>query len=173
MQLNVTVKGYDELLEKTKARQGDINNALSQAIKKLAVELQRNIIKNKLSGDPLHRRTGDLSRSVAWKVEDLTATVSADTPYAAYQEYGFTGAVDVRAYVRRSRQQMRKAVYNKLGYETRPSKAKSVGSGDIAVSAHSRHIDYPAHSYLRSALTEMEGQIRSEMEQAVRKVLGA
>lgn len=171
MQLNVTVRGYDELLAKHARNVNDIPNALTQTITKLAIDLQRKVMLEKLSGDPLHRRTGDLSRSVDYHVEDMEATVGAHTPYAAYQEYGFTGTVSVAAHVRRSRQQMTAAIHNKLGYETRPSKARNAGTGDIYVSAHSRHIDYPAHSYLRSALTEMEDKIRLDITRAVERVL--
>lgn len=127
------------------------------AIKKAGIDLQSYVIREKLSGNPLNRVTGDLSRSVYVKSENdgLTAVIGANTPYAARQEYGFTGIESVRSFVRRSRAQMAKARYNKLGLETRPSKARGIGTGEIVVNAFSRNVDYPAHSYLRSSLNEM------------------
>jgi hypothetical protein len=64
----------------------------------------RAIAERNLSGDVLNARSGKLRESLAASV-DLTsriaATVTADTPYAAFQEYGFDGVETVRAHLPR------------------------------------------------------------------------
>jgi phage gpG-like protein len=154
-------------------RAADTESAIRAAVLRLSFNLQRNVRTNKLSGTPLKRVTGDLSRSIYVTTEDngFTGVVGANVPYAARQEYGFQGIESVREYVRRSRAQMATAKFNKLGNETRPSKAKGKGAGVIIVHAHSRQVNYPAHSYLRSALSEMRGEITAQLTAAMRKAL--
>lgn len=179
------IKAYVTGLKETQAAlaaiEPGVRHSVQRTILKLAIDLQRKVVKEKLSGNPLHRRTGDLSRSVYATTTDdgLTGIVGANTPYAAYQEYGFKGRVDVRAHMRRTQVQMMQAKYNKKGEETRASKARRMGTGTISVRARQvdadkksggRNIDYPAHSYLRSALDEMRGTIA---EQIMRTSKGA
>lgn len=169
MKLIVKIEGLEETKARFQRAEGEVRSTLSKVIEGLAADLQRHIIMDKLSGQVLHRRTGDLSRSVNYKMtDDLTAVVGANTPYAAYHEYGFTGTQDVRAHLRRSRVQMAAARYNKLGYETRPSKAKARSTGDIMVRAHSREVNYHARSYMRTGLEDMRGEIVAKIQAAVR-----
>lgn len=169
MQLIVEIKGVEAVKERFQSADGKVRSTLSKVIEGLAADLQRHIVTDKLSGQVLHRRTGDLSRSVNYKMtDDLTAVVGANTPYAAFHEYGFTGTEAVRAHLRRSRLQMVAARYNKLGYETRPSKATARGTGEIMVKAHSRKVNYPARSYMRTSLEDMRGEIVAKIQAAVR-----
>lgn len=170
------IKTYLTGIEETKAAlaaiEPGVKSSLQRLMLKLAIDLQAKVVREKLSGNPLHRRTGDLSRSVYATITDdgLTGIVGANTPYAARQEYGFQGTETVRAFVRRSRAQMVTAKYNKLGLETRPSLAKNRGTGVINVRSFNRTVNYPEHSYLRSALDEMRGTIA---EQIMRTSKGA
>jgi hypothetical protein len=114
----------------------------------------RAIAERNLSGDVLNARSGKLRESLAASV-DLTsriaATVTADTPYAAFQEYGFDGVETVRAHLRRQAEAFGRAI--------RPVEA--------AVRAYDRRVDYPAHSYLRSALAELAPDIRAAIAAAL------
>ena len=101
----------------------------------------------------------------------LTAQVGANTPYAARLEYGFSGTESVRSFVRRSRAQMETAKFNKIGLETRPSKAKAKGKGIVVVRAFSRQVKSPARSYLRSSLAEMRDTIKADIQAAIMKGL--
>jgi phage gpG-like protein len=105
-------------------------------------QLSNYVKEQKLSGQVLNRRTGNLSRGVnSYVTEDASAVegkvgVSNLVPYAAFHEYGFSGTEQVREYARRTR------------------------SGKIAtVRAHSREVNYPAHSFLRTALAEKKAEI--------------
>jgi hypothetical protein len=66
---------------------------------------------------------------------------------------------------------MAKARRNKLGLETRPSKAKNIGTGDTVVRAHTRRANTPERSYLRSSLDDMRGEIQKTMQEAILKGL--
>ena len=173
MQISVQVEGEIALIARFSRMREDVQSKTKLIITALAIKLQRHVVQDKLSGNPLHRRSGDLSRSVTWRLEDndMTGVVGANTPYAARQEYGFTGTETVRSFVRRNQKQMVTAKRNKLGYETRPSLAKAAGTGDVTVRSFSRQVNYPAHSYLRSALEDMQSEIKKSIEEAVHEGL--
>jgi phage gpG-like protein len=111
-----------------------------------------------LSGEVLNTRTGALRASLAASVDpgaNLRATVTASAPYAAFQEYGFTGTETVRAHLRQQTQA--------FGRATAPVTAQ--------VRAHDRRVDYPAHSYLRSALAELAPNIAATLQAATAEAL--
>jgi hypothetical protein len=47
------------------------------------------------------------------------------------------------------------------------------GSERIAVGAYDRKVDYPPHSFLRSALADMEGAIMSELDSAIAEAIAS
>lgn len=170
MKVTVKVIGLDRTINRINGIEDKSKGILRGVIAGLAVSLHSHIVREKLSGNPLKRVTGDLARSVNYKFEDdgMTAIVGANTPYAAYHEYGFSGVMAVREHVRRTKGQMAQAVRNKLGDETRPSKAKAAGTGATAVRAHSRSVNYPARSYMRTSLEEMRGTIIATISGALK-----
>lgn len=170
MQVKAWIEGVNETKAKLLGIEPTTRVSLCKTILKLSIELQAKVIKEKLSGNPLKRVTGDLSRSVyATNTDDgLTGIVGANTPYAARQEYGFKGVEHVREYMRRNQFAMLSAKFNQIGLETRPSKAKGKALRTQVVRAHTRNIDYPEHSYLRSALNEMRGKIAQDIEKTIR-----
>jgi hypothetical protein len=95
-----------------------------------------------LSGAVLKQRTGTLRASLRATVEEnpqLSIQVTADTPYAAFQEYGFAGTESVRAHLRRQTKAF----------------GRTINPREVAVHAFSRRVDYPAHSYLGAAAAEI------------------
>jgi phage gpG-like protein len=125
--------------------------ALDAAAADLAAQLLA-IAERNLSGEVLNARTGALRASLAASVDpgaNLRATVTANTPYAAFQEYGFSGTESVRAHLRR---------HNGV-------------RGQSTVRAYDRHVDYPAHSYLRAALAELAPVIAASLDAATAKAL--
>ena len=169
MKLTVDLKGAKELRDSISALAGTVHGSLATAVRVQGIKLQRHVVQDKLSGSPLHRRSGDLSRSVYFTTEDdgMTGVVGANAPYASYQEYGFQGTVTVKSFVRRTRAQMATAKRNVLGHETRASLAKGVGTGETTVRSFSRTVNYPAHSYLRSALDDYRADIIDALHVAV------
>jgi hypothetical protein len=112
----------------------------------------RDAVDSNLSGGVLKSRTGTLRASLAIgpapNGTDAGGSVSANTPYAAFQEYGFSGIETVRAHLRQRRK-----------------------GGTAPIRAYSRKVDYPAHSYLRAALADMAPDISETIAGAVAGVL--
>ncbi|WP_404711746.1 HK97 gp10 family phage protein [Sphingomonas sp. MMS24-J13] len=117
---------------------------LQTSVGDLALRLTRMIQQDKLSGAVLQTRSGRLQRSIRPVIESdggrITATVTADAPYAAAHEFGFHGTVSVRQHLRRIRQAF-----------GRPIAEKS-----ITVRAHAMRMNLPERSFLRSALADLQ-----------------
>jgi murein DD-endopeptidase MepM/ murein hydrolase activator NlpD len=121
-------------------------------------ERLRSLVDRKLSGEVLNARTGALRASLRAGVEQasgIVGSVSAAAPYARFQEYGFAGTESVRASTRR--------ISRAFGRAIAPVTAP--------VRAHDRRVDYPAHSYLRSALAELAPDIGSALRAAMAEAL--
>ncbi len=148
--------GADQALARLRAMPDMANSGLARAVARLGVDLQRNVQQNKLSGQLLRVRSGSLKSSIDLQVEQsaatFTATVFTDLDYAHAQEYGFDGTVNVRASLRRIREAFGREIAEKT----------------ISVRAHSRRMDLPEHSFLRSALEDMTPDIGTEVEEALR-----
>ncbi|MCL2658771.1 MAG: HK97 gp10 family phage protein [Betaproteobacteria bacterium] len=167
--------GDKEVIERFQALPGRARDALRDSIGRMALRLQRSVKQNKLSGQALNVRTGRLRRSIDQVVVEqdggIVGVVSTDVEYAHAHEYGFEGTVTVKAHLRRSREQMRKAIIGKSGFETKRSKKKWAGKGETLVRSHSRTMNISERSFLRSALHEMESEIRQDMRQSVSKAI--
>jgi phage gpG-like protein len=131
------------------------NVGLARTIAKLGIALQSDVQQDKLSGQVLNVRSGVLKSSIGVEIDKsaigITATVFTDLDYAAVQEYGFSGAVNVRASLRLIRRAF-----------GRPIAAKT-----ISVRAHSRWMDLPERSFLRWALDDMAPDISAGVKNAL------
>ena len=123
---------------------------LGRALLRLAQQLQDRA-RDKASGEVLQPRTGALRSSIAAAVTGLSVTVGSDLPYAAAQEYGFSGMVAVRPQLRRIRQAFGRPIAEKT----------------IAVAGYSRRMDLPARSFLGSALAELGPDIAAAVRAAL------
>ena len=152
------ILGDANLIAKLNYMPGGMQAALRKTVRRLALQLL-SASKNKLSDDVLHVRTGRLRRSVNQRVEKdghaVTGVVGSNVVYAKRQEYGFTGTESVRAHLR--------MVTKVFG--------KSVMPHQVSVRTFTRNINYPAHSFLRSALEEMRPQIEAEMAKALSEAM--
>lgn len=147
--------GDAELVARLEAMPGRLHEGVLRAVTRLCLELEASV-KAKLSGEVLRVRTGTLRRSITRRVEDseraISGIVGTNVAYAAFHEYGFSGSEHVKEHLRRITQAF-----------GRPLKG---GAKKITVRAHTRRVEYPPHSFLRTALAEMEGQIKAEIEGA-------
>lgn len=149
----------DAVIAKLDALPNRVRDELKIGIGKLALKLAGNVKTEKLSGQVLKVRTGRLRRSITDVVEDSATTVSgivsSPVSYAAFQEYGFRGTETVRAHLR----------------EIRQAFGRSIEPMQVAVGEHSRKVDYPAHSFLRTALADLEasGMIETEINAALER----
>jgi phage gpG-like protein len=114
----------------------------------------------KLSGQVLKNRTGTLRRSITPTVKEggssVTGEVATNIEYAGVHEFGYSGSQSVKAHLRTIKQAF-----------GRPLKSPVTQN----VSAHSRHVNFPERSFMRTALNEMEPQIRAQFESALSEVI--
>ena len=144
--------GGDAAARRIDALRPKLFAAISSELQRQTFALEAYVKGSKLSGQVLHVRTGNLRNSVNSKFTHngnvLVGSVGSGIEYAAYQEYGFDGQV-----TRRVTQVFGRAL-----------------ADPITVSYK---VNYPAHSFLRSALRERKPQILSAFEAAVRRGLEA
>lgn len=136
-----------------------LESNLSRAIGRLVLMLLRSVKADKLSGQVLNVRTGRLRRSVNAKLAlegpKPEGTVGTNLVYARPHEYGFKGTQQVKAHLRTIKQAF----------------GKSITPVSVQVGGFIRKVDIPEHSFLRSALADMEPQIKSEIRGAVTEAL--
>jgi phage gpG-like protein len=153
-----------------------------EEITRLTLRLLRTVKQEKLSGQVLRNRTGTLRRKVNQRVEvnnlTTTGTVGVKLSYAAAHEFGFQGVVNVRAHLRALKskdmwamRRGKKIGETESGIKVYKLRMVKQGSGYTMVRAHSREMKLPERSFLRSALREMEPQIRAGLLAAVKKAV--
>lgn len=150
------ILGGDELKRRMEKAAPTFRVNLSNAIGRLVLQLQRNVKADKLSGQVLKVKTGRLRRSInsslqGVNTERVQGTVGTNVSYARAHEYGFTGAVSVKAHMRTIKQAF----------------GKSITPVSVQVGGHSRNVTLPERSFLRTALQDMEPRIQSELRNAV------
>ena len=148
---------------------------LKTAITRITFVLMTRSVGGKLTGQVLRRRTGTLARSVTQsprtylvgdqRVVGTVGTADLTGPggrkpvkYGALHEFGFQGPVNVRAHLRQIKQAWGK-----------PLSAPR----EVLVGAHTRQMNLPERSWLRSALREIaaEGVIDRETNAALARAL--
>lgn len=156
-----------------KGFRGRFKQRLIRALNQLTIEVQRSVKENKLSGQVLHVRTGTLRRSINRKVEEKGSTISGvvgtNVRYAAAHEYGFVGVVTVKEHLRREKLVTKKIKFQP-GKNLLRTTVKNSGFSSI-VRAHTRKINLPERSFLRSTLKAFEGRIREGLTLAALEAL--
>lgn len=131
--------GDKEVVKRLSAMSNEAQSKVRAAIGRMTLRLQRKVMQEKLSGQVLSVRTGNLRRSIDGRVVNdggaTTGIVDTNLKYAAAREYGFQGTVTVREHLRRAK------------------------SGMVPVRSHSRRMNLPERSFLRSALRELQPDI--------------
>jgi phage gpG-like protein len=156
--ITAQIFGVERLLVRFHALHPRIHGELSRTVQRLAIKLTAHVKQNKLTGQVLKVRTGTLRRSINYQVAvtpiSTMASVGTNLSYAAIHEYGFRGVVNVRAHLR-----LAKTVF---GRELATPAVQHVG-------AHSRRVNIPARSFLRSALKDLKPEIVAQLEVAARQ----
>jgi len=157
--ISAELLGDGPALDRLRAQPDAANAGLARAIAKLGIALQGNVQQDKLSGEVLKVRSGALKSSIDVQIDKsaagVTATVLSDLDYAAAQEYGFSGTVNVRASLRFIKQAFGHPIATKT----------------VSVRAHSRRMDLPERSFLRSALDDLAPDISAGVEDAMREAI--
>ena len=137
----------------------EVQRALRNKVTSQTLRLEAYIKVNKLSGQVLHVRSGDLRRSIKSKFEGSGDTirgevVSEDVKYAGIQEYGGITAP----------------------HEITPVKAKALAFMQEGKMAFYKRVHHPGskipeRSYMRSALAELQASMTEELRVAVIEAL--
>lgn len=152
--------GGDVLAAVLRAYGNKVQTAIVQSVGRSALRLQREVMQNRLSGQVLNVRTGNLRRSIHQRVTNtgsaVIGEVNTNVRYGAAHEYGFAGTVNVKASLRQVRQAF-----------GRPLKSPRY----IQVRAHSRNVKLPERSFLRSALRDMKPMIETDLQKSIEGAL--
>lgn len=158
MGINVTVFGKTELIDRMNAVRPKVVGAMQNEMQTQMTRLADYIKDNKLSdGDPLHRRTGALSRSVQGTSSvngtRVTGTIgSKGVKYARVHELGGTFQIP-------SFERLQTVVFGRPMLNPR----------SVTVSAHTA--TYPQRAFLKPSLDQFADQIREALRQRVLGVL--
>jgi phage gpG-like protein len=157
--ISAHLAGDERVLAKLRDMPVSINSGLLKAITKLGIDLQQKVQQDELTGQMLAARSGSLRSSIDLQIDrsttEVTASVFTDSSYARAHEFGFSGTVNVRASLRRVTEAFGRSISEKI----------------VNVRAHSRRMNLPERSFLRSALEEMAPAIREEVEASLRETI--
>ena len=150
------VTGGSQVSTRLRAVTPAIRTALESRIQRLTIQLQRHVVQDKLQGQVLNVRTGRLQRSIQQAMTsndtDIVGIVSTNVSYAKAHEYGCSKTVTVKEHLRTITQAFGKSLKEPV---------------TSTVSSHSMKMNLPERSFLRSALTDMADEIRTQIQQAV------
>lgn len=152
-QVEVEIRNVDLVLNKLQNIGPSKARKIKDIIEAKAFEVER-LAKQKVNGQVLRRRTGNLSRSIS------TQNVSADdsevryrvwtnVPYARVHEYGFEGVVNVKAHYRKSK-----------------SPAKAIRKSSPAISGRKS-----GHSVIGSLIKGAIKKLTGKIGAAIRKLI--
>lgn len=151
------VTGDDAVIKSLRQQHQKIVANVQQSIGRLTLKLLTRVKVDKLSGQVLNVRSGRLRRSITHKVvttpDAVSGLVGTNVEYARAHELGFSGQVTVKAHLR----------------QIKMAWGKSITPRTVEVSAHSRQVNLPEKSFLRSALADMKPEIMQTLQQSVRQ----
>jgi phage gpG-like protein len=134
--IEASITGDDRVIARLEKVGPSIRQALHDAMRAQVFRIQHAVVTEKLSGDPLHRRTAVLATSINSTVEDrgseIVGRVGTKVRYGEVHEYG--GTFEIPEHERRT----------KDGKTT-------------TVRAHTA--TYPERSFLRSVLSELRPSV--------------
>lgn len=152
--------GGDVLVALLRAYGDKVQTAIVKSVARSALKLQSEVMENRLSGQVLNVRTGNLRRSIHQRVTNtgsaVIGEVNTNVRYGIAHEYGFAGNVNVKASLRQVKQAFGK-----------PLKSPRY----VHVRAHTRDVKLPERSFLRSALRDLTPKFADDLQKSIRKVL--
>ena len=159
--MKVEIVGGDSVQQRFRDMSSNIFPALQRKVTAAAIRLQTHVIKDKLSGQVLRYRTNNLRSSIHQDTTIdgtvVTGTVGTNVEYAARHEYGFNGSENVKEHLRTIKMAFGKSLKKPVA---------------ATIRAHSRRINYPEHSFLRSALADMHDGMMTDIAEGVKEAIG-
>jgi len=154
--IKAVVVGAEGVIARLGQVHPQVMGSLEKSVRRLVMDLTRYVKGGKLSGQVLRNRTGTLRRSINPLVQvseaGVEGSVGTNLSYGRVHEYGFQGAVSVKAHLRTVKQAFGRPLAAAVTQQVR---------------AHSRQVNLPERSFLRSALKDMEAEIKQALAQAV------
>lgn len=152
-EVSTTILGLDQLLAQMTSFTPAIHDELVLGMNDATILLQSYIVASKLSGDPLHRRSGDLSNATQQDVisdaDSVTGRVSNNMSYAIVHEEGGTFEVPEHM-VRYDRARMKAWGYN-------VSKMTKDMVVEVLVRRHTA--TYPQRAFMKPSYAEKHEEI--------------
>jgi len=158
--IDIQITGQDRVYAMLSGLPHRVFGEMKDEITRLTFKLLRFVKERKLSGDPLHNRTGTLRRKINSRVEAggsaVTGTVGVKLSYAPAHEFGVDKQVQVKEHLRTIKQAFGKPLAAPVTF---------------IMPAHSRHMRLPERSFLRSALREMGPEISKALKEALHRAV--
>lgn len=155
-----TIIGSDRVAAKFERMQAQVMPKLTERIARIVIKLQARVVSSKLSGQVLKVRTGTLRRSIHNTVTAvgniITGIVGTIMEYAGIHEFGFKGPETVKEHLRTIKQAFGQPLKSPM---------------KITIHAHTRQVNYPEHSFLRSALADMRQEILVDIYGGVKELI--
>ncbi len=168
------VVGAENVILKLQGAPERIMDAVRKTVHELGFELEAIVKTETLSGQVLHRQSGDLARSVNTKFQSApsreTASVGTNKSYGRFWQLGFHGIENVRPHVRHLSS---RNVHGRVATVTKSGKLSSRQGGKIAsgiafVSGHTRRVDQAARPFLTIGLAMLRPRIAPRIQAAAR-----
>jgi phage gpG-like protein len=157
--ITALIIGKDGVVKSFREMPMKASDALYETLEILAIKMQRHVMEDKLSGQQLRNRTGNLRRSINYALSTegetkMTATVGKNVAYAHIHEYGGQTAPHV----------------------IEPKNVKALrfimgGRTIFAKSVQHPGSKMPERSFLRSSLEDMHDEIKGQLTQTITKAL--
>jgi len=155
--IEVTIEGGEAAVGRVASLADRLHRRLATLIQRLAGDLQGRVLDN-LHGGSLEEQSGRLANALTLGIDANSGRLSARleiepgaVPYAAFQEYGFRGTETVRSHLRVIKQAF----------------GRPIAERQVFVGSYTRKVDYPAHSFLRSALAELAPEVAPQIKDAI------
>ncbi|MDO5058581.1 MAG: HK97 gp10 family phage protein [Neisseria sp.] len=160
--IKVQLAGMHEIQTALNLTDRRIATEVERSLAFLLFRLQKRIKTDKLLGQVLNRRTGNLRANIVRQMEQNGKVLSGvvgiapGAPYGKLHEYGFSGTVSVPAHIRMQKQAFGRRLKTPLA---------------VKVSAHTRKLNLPERSFMRTALADIEPLVQSEFNAALERGL--
>lgn len=158
--VTIELIGGDRVIARMEALPPRLMGGIKDEVRRLTLKLLRHVKEDKLSGQTLKNQTGTLRRKINQEVlSDQTGVVGkvgVKLSYARAHEFGFDGMVTVHEHLRQVKQAFGRVL-----------------SAPVTATVHpfERNMRLPERSFLRSALHDMEDEIATGIDTAVRKAV--
>lgn len=161
---SISLVGARELVTRLEGTTPAVHAALLKKVTVLSIQLQGQVVRQKLSGQVLNVRSGALRRSITQAVDDKGSAgvygrvfSAGDVKYAGIHEFG--GVI-------------KHPGGTKFFIDRATGRAKFISNNSEAAAwaypeTRAHDIKMPERSFLRSSLGDMEGRIVSGLKEAV------